>query len=376
MSQPALVHPALTDLRTQLKASIQERDALIDGMLVALLAKETLFILGPPGTAKSLVCTALCNVIGGEYFQMLMSKVTMPEEIFGPWSMQGLKEDRYKRITKGKLPEAHVAFLDEMFKSSSMICNTLLTAINERHIYNDGIQQIPLQTLFAASNELPSGEELGAFYDRFVLRYAVDILKDNDNFKAMFDNDLDFSKLPKLPLAELEQLQAKIRTLPISKSASAKVVELRNQVQEKGGMYVSDRKWKQSKNIIRAWAYLEGHAEVEVEDLTIIENILWSSPDQIPEIRALVRKLCNPLAETVQRHMDSANTVMSDFKKKKIPGMEAFQKLQQSKNALEEEYAKSPKEFVLKAAGQIGEQCKALSEVLFKSNKAPATTTI
>lgn len=364
MSQPAVVNPSLQAIRDQLKASLQERSALVDGMIVALLAKEPLFVLGPPGTAKSLVCTALCNAIKGNYFSHLMTKFTVPEELFGPWSLKGLQEDRYKRITTGKLPECHIAFLDEVFKPSSAILNTLLTAINERTINNDGVQQIPLQTLFGASNEVPTSEELGAFYDRFVLRYTVDTLKDSDNFKTMFDSDIDFSNMPSLPLEELMEIQAHVRTIPVDAGASAKVVELRSAIADKG-MFVSDRKWKQAKNVVRAWAYLEGHAAVETEDLVILENVLWQSPEQIPEVRAVVRKLCNPIAEVVQRHLDASNDVMIQWKKEKINAMEAFQKLQQSKKAMDEIYAKTPRDFVQRASKQIGDQCKVMATTLF-----------
>jgi MoxR-like ATPase len=138
----------LARLRTELNNSFAERSELIDGALTALISKEAMFILGPPGTAKSTVCRHLCRAIGGKYYETLMNKMTTPDELFGSISINGLKNDKYIRVTDNKLPEAHIAFLDEVFKGSSAILNTLLTITDEsRTFYNGGPVKTPLQCL-------------------------------------------------------------------------------------------------------------------------------------------------------------------------------------------------------------------------------------
>src|SRR5207244_1383982 len=117
------------------------------------------------------------------YFQWLLTRFTTPEELFGAVSLKALEEDDYRRLTTHKLPEAHIAFLDEVFKASSSILNTILTLMNERRFHNGReVAEVPLLTLFAASNELPEDDELLALHDRFLLRFVVDYLDEDFRF--------------------------------------------------------------------------------------------------------------------------------------------------------------------------------------------------
>src|SRR5713226_7758201 len=127
----------LATIRAELNHLFVERAELIDGALCALLSAHHVLIIGPPGTAKSMLAEELCQrVEDAHYFQWLLTKFTTPEEIFGAVSLKALEQDDYRRITADKLPEAHIAFLDEIFKASSSILNAILTIINERLFHN------------------------------------------------------------------------------------------------------------------------------------------------------------------------------------------------------------------------------------------------
>src|SRR5690348_13171810 len=128
----------LQQLRAELVLQFPERHGVIDGALCAILAREHVLLLGPPGTAKSALVRALAQAFGGQYLERLLTKFSMPEELFGPVSLKGLEQDRFVRITTGKVPEAEFIFLDEIFKSNSAILNALLTLVNERVFHNDG----------------------------------------------------------------------------------------------------------------------------------------------------------------------------------------------------------------------------------------------
>ena len=166
--------------RAELAAALVERDDEVDLVLTALVAREHALLVGPPGTAKSLLLEGVARFVAGNRFTCLLTKFTLPEELFGPVSLAGLREDRYVRVTAGKLPEADVAFVDEVFKASSAILNTLLRLLNER-TFDDGsgaARAVPLRLCVAASNGWPGadgggGKELAAVFDRFLFRKEV-----------------------------------------------------------------------------------------------------------------------------------------------------------------------------------------------------------
>jgi hypothetical protein len=167
--------------RRELAATLIERDDEIDVILTSLICRENPLLVGPPGTAKSLLLDSLLNWMNGKRFSILLTRFSTPEEVFGPISVSGLNryEDRYERITTGKLPEADLAFIDEIWKASSAILNTLLRILNERTFdKGDGkVFKVPLKMCLAASNEWPNsqegGKELSALFDRFLLRKTV-----------------------------------------------------------------------------------------------------------------------------------------------------------------------------------------------------------
>ena len=164
----------LDRFRTSLGRFFVNKQELIDLMLVAAVAQEPLLLVGPPGTAKSDLVLKFKDALGlgdGDYFEYMLTRFTEPSEIVGPIDISKLREGRYIRREQGKLPTARLGFLDEIFKSNSAILNILLTIINERKFYQDGVPQpVRLRVLFAATNEVPEQTELAALKDRFALK--------------------------------------------------------------------------------------------------------------------------------------------------------------------------------------------------------------
>ena len=174
--------------------TLERRDPIYTGML-ALIARKHHFQLGPPGVAKSmLIERAVARIDGfptGGYFHYLLDKFTKPEELFGPPNMKVLiEESRIERVIDHALPSAYVAFIDEIFKGNSSVLNSMLLAMNERKYNTDeGPQPLPLISIFAASNELPEGLELGAMWDRLHIRHWVEPLQSGDSFIGMMEAD-------------------------------------------------------------------------------------------------------------------------------------------------------------------------------------------
>ena len=282
----------LKKLRSDLKTRYFERDDVIDGAFCALLTGSHILLIGPPGTAKSQLANEICRKISGaRYFQWLLTKFTTPEELFGAVSLRGLENDEYRRVTSGKLPEAHIAFLDEVFKASSSILNTLLTVMNERIFYNGTEKvRIPLISLFGASNELPSEEdELEALYDRFLLRYVVDYIKEDFRFLKMLNTENEISEEGMITHEELGHCRAETEKVKLPSNILKLVSRIRKELGKKGIM-PSDRRYKQLVSLLKSRAYLEGRSEVSEDDLRFLENILWRDPGEKAEIQSVIHQ--------------------------------------------------------------------------------------
>jgi MoxR-like ATPase len=303
----------IQNLRKELNNSFVERSQVIDGALTAILAGEHCLLFGAPGTGKSALIQALCNSIeGANYFQWLLTKFSTPEEIYGPISLKGLENDTYTRITTSKLPEAHVGFVDEIFKANSSILNSMLSIINERIFHNNGHPvAVPLISLFGASNELPESEALEAMFDRFLLRYWVGYIADQSAFEAML---LATPSVPAncLSLDELKVAQAQARALPLATDTLATLLSLKLILEDKG-IRASDRRWKKILAATRAYAYLQGHSQVEVEDLEILIDCTWREPKEYSTIAAIIREVINPHMAKIIELLDAAKEFIRDL---------------------------------------------------------------
>ncbi len=194
--------------RTALGRFFVHKQELIDLMCVAAVAQEPLLIVGPPGTAKSDLVLKFKDALGmgeGDYFEYMLTRFTEPSEIIGAIDIKELRDGKYIRRKEGKLPTAKLVFLDEIFKSNSAILNILLTIINEKKFYQDGVPEpVPLRVMFAATNEIPEQGELAALKDRFVLKVQSRPVQD-DHFTELIDIGLQnesYKGLNQKPWAE------------------------------------------------------------------------------------------------------------------------------------------------------------------------------
>lgn len=300
-------------LESRLTGVFLERTEVTQGMLLASLAGEHVLLLGPPGTAKSAIADQFCKAIdGATFFEWLLSKFTAPEELFGPISLESLKRDAYKRITRGKLPEAHVCFLDEIFKGSSAILNTLLTAINERKFHNEGgAKQIPLRMVIGASNELPEGPELGALYDRFLLRYWVQPVVAPDAFVALVTNP-EPAVSSSLTLDDWDAARAAVASLPMPEDSARTLYKLR-QALVKDGITASDRRWRRAVGLARACAWMSDETAVYDDHFGVLSHVLWSEPEQQSKVQEHVAQVTESVAIEASRVLEAIRKVVGSL---------------------------------------------------------------
>jgi MoxR-like ATPase len=304
---------ALAQVRTDLKQSFFERDEIVDGLLTGLLSRSHVLLLGPPGTAKSGLVRALVERIeDAQSFEWLLTRFTTPEEIFGPVSLQGLQQDRFQRVTAGKLPNAQVAFIDETFKASSSILNSLLTLMNERVFHDDGqAWRCPLMTLVGASNELPDGEELEALFDRFLLRFWVPYLAEPRNVRKLLEIESP-SVGATITLDALKQCQAEVEDVLVPDGLLDALIELKARTEEQG-FRSSDRRWRQLVDVLKARAFLDGDGEVTEDHLDLLADVLWAQPKDRPALASLIGTVGNPLGARANELLDAAREVLSEL---------------------------------------------------------------
>jgi len=312
----------LKRIEGELNIELIERSDAIRAILIALITRQHGVLLGPPGTGKSWlivkvakrIATIAQNGNGLKTFVRLITKTTQPEELFGPVSIAALKTDQFKRVVTNMLPEAELAFLDEVFKGSSAILNTLLTIMNERE-FDNGTDRVsvPLISLFAASNEMPQGEDLNAMWDRLVLRVMVDYTTES-GFARLIRTAAAPSIQTTITKPELLAIQNAVSQVPIPASTYGAIETLRKDLLKKG-IIVSDRRWQWATTLLKGQAVLEGRTAVEEDDLMILKEALWSAPEQRSDIGRMAARLANPLnakAVELSDQVESAFVAFTD----------------------------------------------------------------
>ncbi len=317
----ALIAERINKLATALSDGVYEREDTIKLCLLSALAGESVFLLGPPGIAKSLIAKRLIQAFeDNSYFEYLMTRFSTPEEVFGPLSIQELKDNgRYLRLTKGYLPTAQVVFLDEIWKAGPAILNTLLTVVNEKTFKNGSdIERVPMRLLITASNELPDHDSgLDALYDRILLRLYVSPIKSKQNFKSMLTvgtaQEVPIPDDLKISDTEYFAWQSAFESMPLSNHFFDKLYALKTQLESKleestlseSDRYISDRRWKKAIKLLKACAFFSGRDELSPLDILILENCLWNTPKSREIVSQVIQSFgINEIYSTAkQRHV-------------------------------------------------------------------------
>lgn len=348
-------------------SDVAEREELTELIAIALLTRKNLFILGEPGQAKSYAVNSFRRrITGARQFERLLSKQTDEEQLFGRIDLSSLipgsvpdsvldgdsvyedlraqlqsalrevrntddafvrlssaaeKVESYKRaaaalhrseptvLTAGKIPEADICFLDEIFKCNDGVLNSLLTALNERKYTNEGrTYPIPVISFFAASNEIPNFNDpqekiLMALYDRLELKALTEnVAERSSRFAVLKGKQSGISGRINavITLEELLEMQKEVSAVTVSERINELADDILCELR-KNGIKVSDRKYLNYYPIAQAKAWLSGHASVEPKDLLALKNYFWQQP---PERSAVESVLCRMCIDPIQGKID------------------------------------------------------------------------
>jgi MoxR-like ATPases len=262
-------------------------------LTLALLTKEHVVLIGEPGTAKSALARRAAELLNAKFFMYLLTKYTEPAELLGALDVNALKQGIYKRITKDRLPESELAFLDEIFNSNSAILNALLSLLNERVLYDGyNVIKVPLRTLISASNRVPDEPELEALYDRLLLRHYAKPVGE-DMWKDLMESswEIEFTERwkvrePIMSVQDLDRIYSMLPEVDLSQ-IKGKLLKLYAMLEEKG-VHLTDRRKGKVLKIVSAHALLNARTKATEEDLIVLRDIAPKEIDDFEKVSALL----------------------------------------------------------------------------------------
>ncbi|MCE4600670.1 MAG: MoxR family ATPase [Desulfurococcales archaeon] len=280
-------------LYEELKKPFVGRDEEARLLVMALITGEHVLLLGEPGTAKSALARRLATLVEARFFKYLLTRYTEPGELLGPLDIRALKEGEYRRITRGKLPEAEIAFLDEIFNASSAVLNSLLSIMQERIVY-DGYTELRtnLWTIIAASNNVPEEQELQALYDRFLFRHRVEPLPP-ELWDPLLSASWEIerrgyeSSEPVMSLEEVRRAREFILYNIDVYNIKDKLIRIYMVLEDKN-LHITDRRKGKILKAIAANALLEGRTYATEQDLIVLKYTVPRDPEDFTKINTIL----------------------------------------------------------------------------------------
>lgn len=300
------------------------RDEAVDLLMLASVAQEHLLFIGPPGTAKTELVTRYADLVEARSFHYLLTRFTEPSELFGPLDVGAFQHGTFQVSTAGMLPEAEIAFLDEVFQAGSAILNALLTLVNERVFHNGALRQrVPLMCVVGASNALPDDGALRAFADRFALRLLLEPV-DEACLDPLLERGwaLEAARtlrapaspaqpsgpalLPAGALRDLHARTAEVDTQPVRHMYADVVRELRAE-----GVELSDRRVVKGLKLVAAAALMRESGTAEAADLWPLRHV-WSRPDEAESVRGVIEPRLSEAGATRRGPVRPAQEIADD----------------------------------------------------------------
>ncbi len=336
--------------------------------VIALSVKGHACFIGEPGTAKSALFRRLSDAVSGKYYYYLMSKYTIPDEIIGPIDPVEYKNGKFTRMVSGKMPTANISFIDEVFKASSETLNTLLNIMNERSFVDiDGkMFNVPLYSMFSASNELPESEELQAFFDRILIKHFVKPVDPSGIEAGILANINGVKPMSPITLHDIDTLNGAIRKhLENNAEGIAKTISSMVTVMRQHGIFISDRTAMGTNYLpmlVAAHSYIFG-SPVKKSAIYMSKYILTNNEDALTNYSKALDSLYPPELRMAQEKLEKAfeAATAGNLGDAKSSGVEAMSQIQAAagKQSVLELYADE----IVELTDQAGKFMKQIEEL-------------
>ena len=288
---------AIPDAREKLERIVQEVERVIIGqtrtirmVLYALLADGHVLLEGVPGLAKTLMVSAICKAIGGEFKRIQMLPDMLPSDITGNYVFI---KDRFV-LEKGPVHDANFILADEINRTPPRTQAALLESMQERQITVGGGETFPLKDPFMVLATMNPIEQEGTYrlpeaqIDRFLLKIIVDYIGPENEKRMLETKALDRrDKLETVgKVVELEDIlgiRNEIReTVVVEDAAAEYIIAIVDETRKKTGwdeadpsaalvrLGASSRAIFALRDMARVKAYADGRNYVLPEDIQYV----------------------------------------------------------------------------------------------------------
>jgi MoxR-like ATPase len=230
------LHDAFRDLRAALSAEIVGQSALIERLLVALLADGHLLVEGAPGLAKTSAIRALAERLDADFARVQFTPDLLPADLTGTEVWR--PHDGRFEFQAG--PIFHPLLLaDEINRAPAKVQSALLEAMGERQV-TVGRQTYALPPLFLVMATQNPIEQEGTFplpeaqLDRFLMHVRIgypeaatetEILRLARD-RARASARATPSSIPRMPQADVFAARAAVLDLHVAPAVERYLIEL------------------------------------------------------------------------------------------------------------------------------------------------------